>query len=86
MPAFFSKYTCFGTYLQYISVLIRRLRIFSTSFLVMVLLAKRLPVAPVPEKLRVAAVRDDMIYHRGFHELSFLAALGAQWMVLEEHF
>ena len=61
-------------------------RIFSTSFLVMVLLAKRLPVAPVSEKLRVAAVRDNMIYHRGFHKLPLLAALGAERVMLKEFF
>ena len=49
----------------------------------MVLLAKRLPVAPVPEKFRVATVRDDMIHHRGLHELSFLAALDTQRMRLK---
>ena len=55
-----------------------------TGLLVVMLLAERLPVAPVPEELQIPSVRDDMIHHRGFHELSFLPALHAERMALEE--
>lgn len=47
-------------------------------------LAKRLPVAPIPEKLLIPSVRDDMIHYRGFHELAFLPALHTERMTLEE--
>ena len=67
-------------------VLVRRPRVSSTCLLIVMLLAKRLPVAPVPKKLLITTVRDDVIHYRGFHELPFLAALGAQRVVQEELF
>ena len=50
----------------------------------MALFAESLPVALIPEQFLVTTVRDDVIHHRGFHELPFLAALGTQWVVLKE--
>lgn len=50
----------------------------------MMFLAKRLPVVPVPEELRISSVRDDMFKDRGFHELPLLPAFHTERMALEE--
>lgn len=50
----------------------------------MMLLAQWLPVIPIPEKLLITSMRDDMVNNRGFHELAFLPALHAERMALEE--
>ena len=48
--------------------------------------AERLPVAPVPEQLLVAAVWNNVIHNRCIGIASLLQALHAQWMALEEGF
>ena len=45
--------------------------------------AKRLPVAPVPEQLHVTTVRNDVIHVRRLHVPAFLHALHAQRVSLK---
>ena len=52
----------------------------------MAVLAKGLPVVFIPEQLPIAAMGNDMIDHRGGGKLSYLPALRAQRMLLQEGF
>ena len=48
--------------------------------------AERLPVGPVPEQLRITAMRDDVVHVRRLDVPSFLYAHDAERMLLEEKF
>ena len=61
-------------------------RILPTSFLIMAALTKSLPVAPVPEQFHITTVRNYMIDIRSLHVPSFLHALRAKRMCLQEGF
>ena len=52
----------------------------SAGFLVMAILAQRLPVLLIPEQILVTPVRNDVVHHRRSSQPAFLLALDAQWM------
>ena len=66
--------------------MVRRSAIFQASLLVVVGLAQRLPIAPIPEQISVSTVRYDVINHRRFHIPSLRQALNTQRMGGEELF
>ena len=53
--------------------------------MVMAVLAQRLPVAPIPEQNRIAAMRNDMVNDCSCHDLSLLLASDTQRMGIEEN-
>src|SRR5574344_3059173 len=55
-----------------------------TGFVVVAGLAERLPVAFIPEKALVAAMRDDVIHNRRGRERAVALAFRAQRMRAEE--
>jgi hypothetical protein len=52
--------------------------------MVMAALAEGLPVLFVPEQLRVAAMRFDVIYNGRWYQPTFRLASDAPWMALQE--
>lgn len=46
----------------------------------MAVLAKGLPILFIPEKLTVAAVRNNMVDHSRRHQHTVFQAFSAQWM------
>ncbi len=58
----------------------------ATCFFVVVLLAKRLPVALIPEQFFITPVRYDMIDYRRRGDFFVFQALHAQRMALEIQF
>ena len=63
---------------NYFSIPVFRSAVLIPRLEVMVLFAEALPVRPIPEQLLVTAVRDDMVYHGGFHIPSLFHALDTQ--------
>ena len=56
------------------------------GFMVMAALTKRLPVALIPEQLRIPSVWNDMVNHARFHQASLLHAFHAEGMCFQESF
>ena len=54
--------------------------VFRHGFMVMAALTKCLPVALIPEQLRIPSVWGDVVNHCRFHQASLLLALHAQRM------
>ena len=65
-------------------VLVLHVPVFRHRFVVMAALAKGLPVLFVPEQIRVAAMRLDMIHNGCRNEPSFLFASDAPGMTFQE--
>ena len=65
------------------SEMILRILVFPFCLLRVAAVAKRLPVALIPEEFRITTVRDDMIDVRCLHVPSFLHALHTQRMHLK---
>nr|DAV91575.1 MAG TPA: hypothetical protein [Caudoviricetes sp.] len=57
--------------------------VFGHRLMVMAALAQSLPVLFVPEQVRVAAMRLDMIHDRCRDEPSFLFASDTPWMTIQ---
>jgi hypothetical protein len=54
------------------------------SLLIVMMLAERLPVALIPEQLRITTVWLDMVYDCSKRDLSFLETLSTERMELQE--
>ena len=54
------------------SVVVSRCLILSSGLLIVTSFAERTPIAPVPEKLLVSAMRNDMVNDRSFSEEALL--------------
>ena len=67
-------------------VMIHRCLILTSRFHAVVTVAQGLPVALVPEQLRITTMRDDMVNVRCLHIPAFLHALHTQRMCLQESF
>jgi hypothetical protein len=67
-----------------ISVVICRIVIFSPRLFVMALLAQRLPVASIPEELRITSVWNDVVHNGSRSRNAFLQTLLTQRMKLQE--
>ena len=67
-----------------LSVPVLDVPVFGHRLMVMAALAKGLPVLLIPEQIRVAAVRLDMIYDGRRDELSFFLAADAPGMTFQE--
>ena len=52
--------------------------------MVMAVLAQRLPVAPIPEQNRIAAMRNDMVNNSCGRQLACFSAFGTEWILFEE--
>ena len=50
----------------------------------MAVLAQRLPVAPIPEQNRIAAMRNDMVYNGCGRQLACFSAFGSVRILIEE--
>ena len=66
-------------------MVLRRL-ILTPRLYAVVAMAQGLPVALVPEQLRITTMRDDMVNVRCLHIPAFLHALHTQWVFLQEGF
>lgn len=66
------------------SVSVLDVPVFRHRFMVMAALAKGLPVLFIPEQIRVAAMRLDMIYNGCRDQPSFLFASDTPWMTFQE--
>lgn len=66
------------------SVLVLDVPVFGHRLMVMAALAQRLPVRFVPEQVRVATMRLDMIHDRCRDEPSFLFASDTPWMTFQK--
>ena len=67
-------------------VMIHRCLILTSRFHAVVTVPQGLPVALVPEQLRITTVRDDMVNVRCLHIPAFLHALHTQRMCLQKDF
>ena len=63
-----------------ISVVVGRAAVLQPCLPVVVFLAKRSPVASVPEQNRIASVRTNVVNHRGLDVPSLGSTHDAQWM------
>lgn len=59
-------------------IIVFRMRIFLSRFLIVTLLTERLPIAPIPEEFMISSMRDDMVNNRCLHVPAFLHALHTQ--------
>ena len=50
----------------------------------MAVFAKRLPVAPIPEQNRIAAMRNDMVNNGGRRQLACFSAFSTERILFEE--
>ena len=66
------------------SVLVLDVPVFGHRLMVMAALTQRLPVRFVPEQVRVATMRLDMIHDRCRDEPSFLFASDTPWMTFQK--
>lgn len=66
------------------SVSVLDVPVFRHRFMVMAALAKGLPVFLIPEQIRVAAMRSDVVHHGRRNEPSFLFASDAPGVTLQE--
>ena len=65
-------------------ILVDGVSIFCHRFMVVTFLTKWLPIASVPEELRITSVRHDVVNDRRLDVPSVLPAAGAQWIGTKE--
>ena len=68
----------------YFLVPIHRIDVLRQRLFIVAGFTKTLPVAPIPEQLRISTVGYEVVYHSGLRVSALFHALGAQRMGLKE--